>query len=149
MQALSLELEQARYQARLAERRYVAADPENRLVTGELETRWNVALSHVAALEANFQTVQASVDAVQIPDKASLLWLADLESVWNVSGTDLHIKQRIIRTLIEEIVVDIDQTANQVVMLVHWPGGQHTELASRNRRPANTTIGLPSRLRRS
>jgi hypothetical protein len=39
MQALSLELEQARYQARLAEPRYEAADPENRLVTGELEAR--------------------------------------------------------------------------------------------------------------
>ena len=129
MQALSLELEQARYQARLAERRYEVADPENRLVTGELEARWNAALSHVAALEATFQTVQASVDAVPIPDKASLLRLAaDLESVWNASGTDLRIKQRIMRTLIEEIVVDIDQTANQVVMLVHWSGGRHTEL---------------------
>jgi len=32
------------------------------------------------------------------------------------------------RTLIEEVVVDIDQTANQVVMLVHWSGGRHTEL---------------------
>jgi DNA invertase Pin-like site-specific DNA recombinase len=129
MQALSLELEQARYQARLAERRYEAADPENRLVTGELEARWNVALSHVAALEASFQTVQASVDAVPIPDKASLLRLAaDLESVWNASGTDLRIKQKIIRTVIEEVVVDIDHAANQVVMLVHWCGGRHTEL---------------------
>jgi hypothetical protein len=93
------------------------------------EARWNAALSHVAALEATFQTVQASADAVPIPDKASLLRLAaDLESVWNVSGTDLRIKQRIIRTLIEEIVVDLDQAANHVVMLVHWSGGRQMEL---------------------
>jgi hypothetical protein len=32
------------------------------------------------------------------------------------------------RTLIEEIIVDIDQAANQVVMLIHWSGGRHTEL---------------------
>ena len=51
MQALSLGLEQARYQARLAEHRYESADPENRLVTGELEARWNAALHHVADLE--------------------------------------------------------------------------------------------------
>jgi excisionase family DNA binding protein len=129
LDALSLELEQARYQARLAERRYQSADPENRLVTGELEARWNAALSHVAALEATLQTAETSLDAVAIPDKSSLLRLAaDLESVWHASGTDFSLKQRIIRTLIEEIIVDIDQTANQVVMLIHWCGGRHTEL---------------------
>ena len=54
------------------------------------------------------------------------------QQTWSRSGThratDLRIKQRIMRTLIEEIVVDIDQTANEVVMLVHWSGGRHTEL---------------------
>jgi hypothetical protein len=45
--ALSLELEQARYEARLAARRYEAVDPDNRLVAGELEARWNAALSTV------------------------------------------------------------------------------------------------------
>src|SRR4029077_13976564 len=40
-QALALELEQARYEARLAARRYEAVDPDNRLVAGELEARWN------------------------------------------------------------------------------------------------------------
>ena len=48
MQALSLKLEQVRYQARLAERCYESTDPENRLVTGELEARWNAALRHFA-----------------------------------------------------------------------------------------------------
>ena len=50
------------------------------------------------------------------------------------------------RTLIEEVVVDVDQTANQVVMLVHWSGRRHTELRVSKPKPANTTIGLPSRL---
>jgi hypothetical protein len=129
LQALSLELEQTRYQARLAERRYESADPENRLVTAELEARWNAALSHVAELEAAFQTVESAVKATPIPDQPSLIRLAaDLESVWQAPATDLRLKQRIIRTLIEEIVVDIDQAANQVVMLIHWAGGCHTEL---------------------
>jgi DNA invertase Pin-like site-specific DNA recombinase len=129
MQAVSLELEQARYQARLAERRYESADPENRLVTGELEARWNAALRHVADLEEAFRTVGRAVNAAPIPDQPSLMRLAaDLESVWQAPGTDLRLKQRIIRTLIEEIVVDVDQAANQVVMLIHWSGGRHTEL---------------------
>jgi excisionase family DNA binding protein len=129
MQALSLELEQARYQARLAERRYESVDPENRLVTGELEARWNAALRHVADLEEAFRTVEHAVTATSSPDQSLLMRLAaDLESVWHAPGTDLRLKQRIIGTLIEEIVVDVDQAANQVVMLVHWSGGRHTEL---------------------
>jgi DNA invertase Pin-like site-specific DNA recombinase len=129
MQALSLELEQARYHARLAERRYESADPENRLVTGELEARWNAALRHVADLEEAYRTVESETNATPIPDQSSLMRLAaDLEPVWHAAETDLRLKQRIIRTLIEEIVVDVDQPANQVVMLVHWSGGRHTEL---------------------
>lgn len=48
---VELELEQARYQARLAARRYEAVDPENRLVAEELEARWNAALQQVRDLE--------------------------------------------------------------------------------------------------
>ena len=129
MHSLSLELEQARYQARLAERRYESADPENRLVTGELEARWNAALRCVTDLEEAFRTVESAASAVPVPDQSSLMRLAaDLESVWHTPGTDQRLKQRIIRTLVEEIVVDVDQPTNQVVMLVHWSGGRHTEL---------------------
>jgi len=46
-QALNLELEQARYEAQLAERRYEVVDPAQRLVASELEARWNRALESV------------------------------------------------------------------------------------------------------
>src|SRR5213082_700735 len=49
--ALSLELEQARYEVRLAARRYEAVDPDNRLVAGELEARWDAALATVGEVE--------------------------------------------------------------------------------------------------
>ena len=151
MQALSLELEQARYQARLAERRYESADPENRLVAAELEARWNAALQQVADLEADFRTVESAINAVPIPDQPSLMRLAaDLESVWQAPGTDVRLKQRIIRTLIEEIVVDVDKASQS---------GHHADplvgrtplrnCASRSRRQGNTTTRLPSRLSRS
>ena len=42
------DLEAARYAAERAFRQYDAADPENRLVTGELESRWDSALVRVA-----------------------------------------------------------------------------------------------------
>jgi hypothetical protein len=55
---LSLELEQAQYEVRLAARRYEAVDPDNRLVAAELEARWNVALQ--SAGESNNDHVKTS-----------------------------------------------------------------------------------------
>ncbi len=46
-----LQLEQARYEARLAQRKYDAVDPDNRLVAAELERSWNARLTRVAELE--------------------------------------------------------------------------------------------------
>ena len=47
-----LELQQARYEASLAERRYAACDPDNRLIAAQLEKSWEAALRRVAACEA-------------------------------------------------------------------------------------------------
>jgi hypothetical protein len=49
--AVELELEQARYEAKLAARRYEAVDPDRRLVAAELEARWNTALQKAQDLE--------------------------------------------------------------------------------------------------
>jgi hypothetical protein len=37
-------------------------------------------------------------------------------------------RQRIVRILIAEIVADVDQENQQIVLLIHWTGGQHSEL---------------------
>lgn len=54
--ALERDLEAARYAAQRAQRQYDAADPENRLVTGELERRWNQALQRVREIENRIQS---------------------------------------------------------------------------------------------
>jgi hypothetical protein len=126
--ALELELEQARYQARLAGRRYEAVDPENRLVASELEARWNAALEQVRNLEHCLSELDAAPHATMLPDKKLSLSLAeDLSSVWN-NSTDMVLKQRIARILIEEIVADVDVKASQLVLIIHWAGGRHSEL---------------------
>jgi DNA invertase Pin-like site-specific DNA recombinase len=48
---VELAVEQARYEAARARRQYDAVDPENRLVAGELEHRWNERLLTVRVLE--------------------------------------------------------------------------------------------------
>ena len=106
--ALQLELEQARYEARLAARRYESADPENRLVASELEARWNVTLCRVRELESKLDQVQRESAAAPAIDKAELFRLTeDLPSVWNSPASDPSLKQKIIRILIQEIIADV------------------------------------------
>jgi hypothetical protein len=58
----------------------------------------------------------------------------DLRAVWRAPTTDARLKKRIARSVIHEIVADIDAEAAEVVLLVHWAGGAHTELRLPRRR---------------
>jgi DNA invertase Pin-like site-specific DNA recombinase len=132
--ALGHDLAAARYAADRAFRQYDAADPANRLVTGELETRWNKALAHVAEVEGKIAAHDAATPAVAT-DPVSLGMLAsDLETVWSAPTTDARLKKRIVRTLIQEIVADIDDAAAEIVLIVHWIGGLHSEMRLPRRR---------------
>ena len=57
-----LQLEQARYEARLAQRQYDAVDPDNRLVASELERRWNEKLERVARLEQAYSQAEQEAE---------------------------------------------------------------------------------------
>jgi DNA invertase Pin-like site-specific DNA recombinase len=133
---LELELQQSRYEARLSARRYEAVDPDNRLVAAELEARWNAALSKVRTLEDGLGQFDADAKLPAIPDKEVLLSLAqDLPAVWNAPNTDMRLKQRIVRILVREIVADVDQEKNEIVLLIHWAGGRHSELRVKKNEP--------------
>jgi DNA invertase Pin-like site-specific DNA recombinase len=126
---LELEVEQARYEARLAARRYENIDPENRLVASELESRWNSALIRVQELDNKLLQFDSDDGLTPLPDKEVLLSLAqDLPAVWNAPSCDMRLKQRIVRILVHEIVADVDENDHEVVLLIHWAGGRHSEL---------------------
>jgi DNA invertase Pin-like site-specific DNA recombinase len=139
--ALGRDLEGARYAADRAFRQYDAADPANRLVAGELEARWNRALTHVAEVESKVAAHDAAMPSAAI-DLASLGVLAsNLQAVWSAPTTDARLKKRIVRTLIHEVVADIDDAASEIVLIVHWVGGAHSEmrLPKRRRGQRNST----------
>lgn len=133
--ALTRDLEAARYDVDRAFRQYDAADPQNRLVAAELETRWNRALARVGEIEARIAAHDGST-----PDRASLSCAdiaelaTDLKAVWTAPQTNARLKKRIVRTLIHEVVADIDDDASEIVLLVHWAGGIHSELRLPKRR---------------
>ena len=132
--ALKRDLEAARYATDRAFRQYDVADPANRLVAGELEARWNKALVRVAEVEGKIAAHDAATVA-PIDDTVSLATLAaDLKTVWTAPSTDARLKKRIVRTVIHEVIADIDAEAAEIVLLVHWVGGLHTEIRLPRRR---------------
>jgi DNA invertase Pin-like site-specific DNA recombinase len=140
-EALGRDLEAARYAADRAFRQYDAADPANRLVAGELEARWNQALARVADVESKIVAHEAASPAPTIDPAALALLGANLKMVWSAPTTDARLKKRIVRTLIHEVVADIDDDASEIVIVVHWTGGVHSEirLPKRRRGQRNST----------
>lgn len=130
-----LKLEQVRYEAERARRQYDAVDPAHRLVAAELERRWNAALDAVAAQERAL-TALAAAAPTAAPDRAALQALAeDLPSVWQDARTDVRLKKRIVRALMAELLVDVDEAAARIDVIIRWAGGQHSALHVRKNRP--------------
>jgi DNA invertase Pin-like site-specific DNA recombinase len=126
--SLELAVEQACYEARLAARRYEAVDPDQRLVAAELEARWNTALQKKLELEDKLKEFDCGSQLAPVPDQRVLVSLAqDLPTIWNSPTTDMRLKQRIMRILVQEIVVDVDDKNQEIVLLLHWAGGRHSE----------------------
>jgi hypothetical protein len=129
---LELALERVRYEAEHARRQYDAVDPCNRLVAAELEARWNTALTQVAEAEARLQTELQSRRSLSEKERNRLLGIgSNLNAVWGDASAPVELKKRIIRTLINEIVVDVSHSSALVEMQIHWVGGVHTELKVR------------------
>jgi hypothetical protein len=136
-EALKRDLEAARYAADRAFRQYDAADPANRLVASELEARWNKALVRSAEVESKI-TAHDAAKVVTVADQTSLATLAaDLKSVWAAPSTDARLKKRIVRTVIHEVIADIDSNAAEIVLVIHWIGGIHSEIRLPKRRRGN------------
>lgn len=127
--AVELELEEAQYEAHLAERRYVRVDPDQRLVAAELEARWNAALVRVESLRKRLAKFdETSKPPLEIRRDELMALAVDLPAVWDDPATDMRLKQRIVRILIQEILVDVDEEKNELLFVIHWVGGRHTEL---------------------
>ncbi len=131
-QSLELALEKARYEAQRAQRQYDAVDPENRLVAGELESRWNVALSRVSGLEEELDQRKSERTTLTDEQQERLLELgSDLSKLWDDPTTSSELKKRVLRTVLHEIIINDDREKKEHHLVLHWQGGVHTELRVR------------------
>jgi excisionase family DNA binding protein len=130
---VELELERARYEADRCQRQYQAVEPENRRVARTLESQWNQALERVAEFERGILEVPPASGDLSEAERSALSQLAvDLPQVWDHPAAPFDLKKRLLRTVIQELVVYVEHQTIRV--LIHWQGGQHTELNLQKRR---------------
>lgn len=132
-------IQQAQYEAARARRQYDAVDPDNRLVAGELERRWNEKLVQLRDFEIQLESLNQAQPAstLSAEDRAKLMTLGkDLAKAWDSPGASIETRKKIVRLLIKEIIVDIvDDT---LALVIHWEGGDHTQLAVKKNKVGRT-----------
>jgi len=133
------QVEQARYQATRAERRYRAVDPDNRLVARGLETEWNTALQRLADAEAELARRETARPKALTPaERAAILALGDdLGQVWDAPTTTDKDRKQLLRTLLEEVNITArrDDPDPRACLILRWKGGAISELTVPLRRP--------------
>jgi DNA invertase Pin-like site-specific DNA recombinase len=121
----------ARYEARLAERRYRAADPENRLVAGELERSWEMALRALAEAEEASESFERERPPVEL-DPALRAQLSDLgkrlPEMWDSGRLSAEHKKELLRSLIRRTVLSRPRSDSTEIRIV-WISGAVSTLS--------------------
>src|SRR5919109_5155545 len=140
-----LQLEQARYDARLAQRQYDAVDPSNRLVASELERRWNEKLERVTELERAFAQAEREAEWKLTPEeRAAITELSrDLPAIWNAETTSNQERKQLLRMAIESVQVDGSSKAGQVEVQIRWRSGTITSLDVKRTAPGECSLKTP------
>ena len=129
LKAIELALQQARYETQRARRQYDAVEPENRLVCGELEKRWEHALGAERQAEQAWEEARTQAKQLSQEDRLRLAALAeDLPHVWSHEATSMELKKRLVRCALTSITVELVDDPPRVKLLLHWAGGVHTDV---------------------
>jgi len=124
------QVQQARYDATRAERRYLAVDAENRLVARGLETAWERALTGLAAAEAELGRRERQAPKPPTPQQQSqILQLGDnLDVVFSAPSTTDRDRKELLGTLLTDVTISVDRAAGHADLVLRWKGGAVTEL---------------------
>lgn len=125
----SLKRERARFEAERARRQYDAVEPENRLVARSLERVWEERLRAVEEVEDAYHRWRRKDPIVlRSEDLKTLEALArDLPGIWNAATTQADEKKRILRLMIQEVLLDQKSDRGQVRIKIIWQTGAISE----------------------
>jgi DNA invertase Pin-like site-specific DNA recombinase len=117
--------QRARYEVELAERRYQAVDPANRLVAGTLEKRWEEALQQERQLQEEYDRFVSETPlqlTAEQRDRIAAL-AADIPALWRAAETTNADRKEIIRCLVQRVVAQVRCDSELVGVTIHWAGG--------------------------
>ena len=121
--------QRARYEVELAERRYQAVDPANRLVAASLEKRWEEALEQERKLQEEYDRfVRATPLQLTEEERARIMALTtDMPALWHAAGTTNADRKQIVRCLVKQVVVHVRCDSEFVDATIHWAGGYQSQ----------------------
>jgi hypothetical protein len=102
-----IQVERARYEVNLAQRRYMQVDPSNRLVAGCLEADWNEKLQRLAETQQQYES-RRQADAPMLNPLQGDRILAlpmDFRQLWQDPNTPQRERKRMARLLVEDVTV--------------------------------------------
>lgn len=138
-----MQIDRTEYEANLAQRRYEAVDPDNRLVAGTLEKRWNEKLLKAQEVKRKFEEhKQKNRISATEEQKSQLLNLAhNLPKLWEAHSTSAKDRKRILRLIIKDITVEKAAEPKQIVLHIRWQGGAIEDI------PVEMPANYPDRIR--
>jgi len=115
------QVERARYEAELAQRRYLRVDPDNRLVAATLEAEWNSKLRALDAAHEDYERKREADTLLDDEKRQRVLALAtDFPRLWHDPNTPARERKRMARLLIEDVTLS---KADDLVIHVRFRGG--------------------------
>ena len=125
-----LEVERARYESERAERRYRTVEPENRLVARGLETEWENRLRDLAAAEVELRRREQQRPSSLTPEQLQAIQRlgADIHQVWAATTTTDRDRKELLRTLLEEVVLNLKRAEGRAHLTLRRRGGAVTTL---------------------
>ena len=118
------QVERARYEAELAQRRYLRVDPDNRLVADTLEADWNRKLRALDEAQKEYERKREADRLVLNEQERTAFFslVTDFPRLWRDSHTSDRDRKRMVRLLIEDVTLTRDQ---KVTLQIRFKGGAH------------------------
>jgi DNA invertase Pin-like site-specific DNA recombinase len=124
--AMKQKIQQLQYESTRAFEQYNEVDPRHRLVAAELERRWNDKLEELEKAREAFNEITEKKQTLTEDETDKLLALGErFSEVWGACPNSL--RKKIIRTVISEVIVNLDEASETLKFIIHWKGGCHTE----------------------
>ena len=116
------QVDRARYEAELAQRRYLRVDPDNRLVASTLEADWNAKLRALQSAQEHYQRQCEDDQRVLTEEqqRAIRALASDFPRLWSNPKTPNRERKRLVRLFIEDVTL---HKADHITAHVRFKGG--------------------------